>query len=99
MYYTIIICDTFLIFKNSVQMIFEVERYITVNQNSTSLFSFLVIDIKFFSVIDEALASLHHAGAISVIRSVPNSLEDAEVESFKLSLMKRFQDLRYDVSS
>ncbi|KAG5049132.1 hypothetical protein JHK85_010235 [Glycine max] len=51
--------------------------------------------------IDEALASLHHAGAISVIRSAPNSLEDAEVERFKLSLslIKRFQDLRYDVSS
>ncbi|KHN31325.1 BTB/POZ domain-containing protein [Glycine soja] len=48
---------------------------------------------------DEALASLHHAGAISVIRSAPNSLEDAEVEGFKLSLMKRFQDLRYDVPS
>ncbi|XP_027336654.1 uncharacterized protein LOC113850347 [Abrus precatorius] len=48
---------------------------------------------------DTALASLHHAGAISIIRSAPNSLEDAEVEKFKLSLMKRFQDLRYDVSS
>ncbi|KAG4934835.1 hypothetical protein JHK85_049754 [Glycine max] len=52
-----------------------------------------------FAVDDEALASLHHAGAISVIRSAPNSLEDAEVEGFKLSLMKRFQDLRYDVPS
>ncbi|KAG5034921.1 hypothetical protein JHK87_009831 [Glycine soja] len=50
---------------------------------------------------NEALASLHHAGAISVIRSAPNSLEDAEVERFKLSLslIKRFHDLRYDVSS
>ncbi|XP_015944159.1 uncharacterized protein LOC107469295 isoform X1 [Arachis duranensis] len=43
---------------------------------------------------DKVLASLHNAGAISIIRSVPNSLEDAEVEKFKLSLMKRFQDLR-----
>nr|XP_025622827.1 uncharacterized protein LOC112715291 isoform X2 [Arachis hypogaea] len=42
---------------------------------------------------DKVLASLHNAGAISIIRSVPNSLEDAEVEKFKLSLMKRFQDL------
>ncbi|KAK8473796.1 hypothetical protein PHAVU_001G248100 [Phaseolus vulgaris] len=48
---------------------------------------------------DEALASMHNAGAISIIRSAPNSLEDAEVEGFKLSLMKRFQDLRYDVPS
>ncbi|KAK2388135.1 hypothetical protein P8452_26186 [Trifolium repens] len=48
---------------------------------------------------DEALASLHRAGAISVIRSAPSSLEDADVEKFKLSLMKRFQDLKYDVSS
>jgi len=42
---------------------------------------------------------MHNAGAISIIRSTPNSLEDAEVEGFKLSLMKRFQDLRYDVPS
>ncbi|KAK7379424.1 hypothetical protein VNO80_04884 [Phaseolus coccineus] len=48
---------------------------------------------------DEALASMHNAGAISIIRSAPNSLEDAEVEGFKLSLMKRFQDLRYEVPS
>ncbi|XP_061375122.1 uncharacterized protein LOC133317279 [Gastrolobium bilobum] len=48
---------------------------------------------------DEVLASLHRAGAISIIRSAPNSLEDADVERFKLSLMKRFQDQRYDVSS
>lgn len=66
---------------------------------STSLFCSLSIEISYFNVIDEALASLHHAGAISVIRSAPNSLEDAEVEGFKLSLMKRFQDLRYDVPS
>ncbi|KAL1336730.1 uncharacterized protein LOC107469295 isoform X2 [Arachis duranensis] len=44
---------------------------------------------------DKVLASLHNAGAISIIRSVPNSLEDAEVEKFKLSLMKRFQDLSW----
>ncbi|XP_020970437.1 uncharacterized protein LOC107623539 isoform X1 [Arachis ipaensis] len=43
---------------------------------------------------DKVLASLHNAGAISIIRSAPNSLEDAEVEKFKLSLLKRFQDLR-----
>ncbi|KAL4275746.1 hypothetical protein HN51_058541 [Arachis hypogaea] len=48
---------------------------------------------------DKVLASLHNAGAISIIRSAPNSLEDAEVEKFKLSLLKRFQDLRYDLSS
>lgn len=69
------------------------------NSSSTSLFCSLLIEINYFIVIDEALASLHHAGAISVIRSAPNSLEDAEVEGFKLSLMKRFQDLRYDVPS
>ncbi|XP_004500540.1 uncharacterized protein [Cicer arietinum] len=48
---------------------------------------------------DEVLASLHRAGGIPVIRSAPSSLEDADVERFKLSLMKRFQDLKYDVSS
>nr|ACJ83859.1 unknown [Medicago truncatula]AFK47511.1 unknown [Medicago truncatula] len=48
---------------------------------------------------DEVLASLYRAGAISVIRSAPSSLEDADIEKFKSSLMKRFQDLKYDVSS
>ncbi|MED6119258.1 hypothetical protein PIB30_010183 [Stylosanthes scabra] len=48
---------------------------------------------------DKVLASLHSAGALSIIKSAPNSHEDADVEKFKLSLMKRFQDLRYDLSS
>lgn len=58
-----------------------------------------LIEIVYFIVVDQVVASLHRAGAISIIRSAPNSLEDADVEKFKLSLMKRFQDLRYDVSS
>uniref|UniRef100_A0A5B7BP48 ARM repeat superfamily protein n=1 Tax=Davidia involucrata TaxID=16924 RepID=A0A5B7BP48_DAVIN len=48
------------------------------------------------SPLDEAVGALNHAGAISVIRSTPDSAEDAEVEKYKLSLLKRFQDLRYD---
>ncbi|GMP69550.1 hypothetical protein CsSME_00028769 [Camellia sinensis var. sinensis] len=48
---------------------------------------------------DEATRFLHRAGAISVIRSTPNSSEDAEIEKYKLSLLNRFQDLRFDVSS
>ncbi|KAK4579582.1 hypothetical protein RGQ29_029308 [Quercus rubra] len=48
---------------------------------------------------DEAVRALHLAGAISVIRSAPHSVEDADVEKYKSSLLKRFQDLRYDVSS
>uniref|UniRef100_A0A2N9J7L6 Armadillo repeat-containing domain-containing protein n=1 Tax=Fagus sylvatica TaxID=28930 RepID=A0A2N9J7L6_FAGSY len=42
---------------------------------------------------DEAVRALHHAGAVSVIRSAPDSFEDAEVEKYKSSLLKRFQDL------
>ncbi|XP_059456331.1 uncharacterized protein LOC132186392 [Corylus avellana] len=48
---------------------------------------------------DEAARALHHAGAISVIRCIPDSSGDAEVEKHKSSLLKRFQDLRDDVSS
>ncbi|KAF5453732.1 hypothetical protein F2P56_028609 [Juglans regia] len=48
---------------------------------------------------DEAVKALHHAGAVSIIRCTPDSLEDAEVEKYKSSMLKRFQDLRYDVSS
>ncbi|KAL4620756.1 uncharacterized protein LOC142638143 [Castanea sativa] len=48
---------------------------------------------------DEAVRALHLAGAVSVIRSAPQSVEDADVEKYKSSLLKRFQDLRNDVSS
>lgn len=48
---------------------------------------------------DEAVGALHNAGAISVIRSTPDSIEDVEVEKHKLNLLKRFEDLRYDDSS
>ncbi|CAL0320350.1 unnamed protein product [Lupinus luteus] len=46
---------------------------------------------------DAVLASMHRAGAVSIIKSSPNSLEEADVEKLKLSLMKRFQDKKYDV--
>ncbi|XP_019416863.1 PREDICTED: uncharacterized protein LOC109328066 [Lupinus angustifolius] len=48
---------------------------------------------------DAVLESMHRAGAVSIIKSSPNSLEDADVEKVKLSLMKRFQDKKYDVLS
>ncbi|KAK1572606.1 hypothetical protein Q3G72_035116 [Acer saccharum] len=48
---------------------------------------------------DKAVGALHNAGALSVIKSTPESLENAEVENYKSSLLKRFQDLRYDSSS
>ncbi|KAL3581718.1 hypothetical protein D5086_016050 [Populus alba] len=48
---------------------------------------------------DEALGALHLAGAISVIKSIPDSSEEAEIEKFKASLLKRFQDLKYENSS
>ncbi|XP_060675281.1 uncharacterized protein LOC107413971 isoform X4 [Ziziphus jujuba] len=44
---------------------------------------------------EEAVGALNHAGAISIIRSTPDSSEDADVEKYKSNLMKRFKDLRY----
>lgn len=34
-----------------------------------------------------------------MIRSTPDSREDAEVEKHKLNLLKRFEDLKYDDAS
>lgn len=48
---------------------------------------------------DEAVKALHNAGAISVIKSTTDTFEDAEIGIYKSNLLKRFQDLRYDVSS
>ncbi|MCL7023283.1 hypothetical protein MKW94_015836 [Papaver nudicaule] len=48
---------------------------------------------------DEAAGALHQAGAISVIKSTPVSLEDAELNTHKINLLKRFQDLKYDEAS
>ncbi|OAY38362.1 uncharacterized protein LOC110624703 [Manihot esculenta] len=44
---------------------------------------------------DEAVGALHHAGAISIIKSTPDSLEESEINNYKSGLLKRFQDLRY----
>ncbi|XP_008456909.1 uncharacterized protein LOC103496719 isoform X3 [Cucumis melo] len=52
-----------------------------------------------FSIDDEAVGYLHKAGAILVIKSTPDSAEDMKVNEYKSNLMKRFRDLRYDVSS
>ncbi|XP_042495705.1 uncharacterized protein LOC122074799 [Macadamia integrifolia] len=48
---------------------------------------------------DEAVRALHLAGAISVIRSIPDSFQDSEVMVHKSSLLKRFQDMTYDTTS
>ena len=48
---------------------------------------------------DEAVRALHHAGANSVIKSIPDSSDEAQIETCKASFLKRFQDLRYDNSS
>ncbi|KAJ0099757.1 hypothetical protein Patl1_21724 [Pistacia atlantica] len=61
---------------------------------------------------DEVVGALHRAGAISVIKSTPRSPDgailflgstpesfEAEIEKYKSSLLKRFQDLRYDKPS
>ncbi|XP_044508643.1 uncharacterized protein LOC123227632 [Mangifera indica] len=48
---------------------------------------------------DEAVGALHHTGALSIIKSTPQPFDDAEIEKYKSSLLKRFQDLRYDIPS
>lgn len=48
---------------------------------------------------DEAMGALHSAGAISVIMATPVSIEDAEIEKYKMKLLKRFRDMKYDESS
>lgn len=42
---------------------------------------------------DEAAGFLHRAGAVPVIRSTPDSSEDAEIEKYKLNLLKRFEEI------
>lgn len=49
-----------------------------------------------FLFADEAAGALHQAGAISVIKSTPVSLEDAALNTYKIKLLQRFQDLKYD---
>ncbi|KAF6134250.1 hypothetical protein GIB67_010049 [Kingdonia uniflora] len=48
---------------------------------------------------DITVGSLHLAGASSVISYTPDSSEDAEVMGYKFSLLKRFQDLKFDTTS
>nr|XP_009803933.1 PREDICTED: uncharacterized protein LOC104249251 isoform X2 [Nicotiana sylvestris] len=48
---------------------------------------------------DEAAMVLHQAGAASIIRSTPESPEDAEVGTYKSNLLSRFQDLSHDIRS
>ncbi|XP_021769287.1 uncharacterized protein LOC110733531 [Chenopodium quinoa] len=45
------------------------------------------------SASDEAAAALHQAGAISVIRSVPDPAKDQDITTYKSSLLKKFEDL------
>ncbi|KAM3375862.1 hypothetical protein P3S68_014576 [Capsicum galapagoense] len=52
-----------------------------------------------FAIDDEAAVVLHQAGAISIIKSTPESVEDAEVGKYKSNLLSRFQDLSYDIRS
>ncbi|KAK6929541.1 hypothetical protein RJ641_005746, partial [Dillenia turbinata] len=48
------------------------------------------------TIADDAVGALHHAGAVSIVKFTPNSLEDAEFLKYKSTLLKRFQELRYD---
>ncbi|KAH9610898.1 hypothetical protein KSS87_015365 [Heliosperma pusillum] len=43
-----------------------------------------------------AAGVLHQHGVISVIRSMPDTVEDQDITRYKSVLLKRFQDLNYD---
>ncbi|WCJ19948.1 ARM repeat superfamily protein [Euphorbia peplus] len=45
---------------------------------------------------DKAAGALHQAGAVSVVKSTPDSMEEAEIKNYKSTLLKRFQDMKYD---
>ncbi|KAK6932941.1 Ribosome biogenesis protein Nop53/GLTSCR2 [Dillenia turbinata] len=47
---------------------------------------------------DNAVGALHHAGAVPIVKSTPDSFEDAEFLKYKSTLLKRFQELRYDTT-
>ncbi|XP_073107811.1 uncharacterized protein [Elaeis guineensis] len=46
---------------------------------------------------DQAAEALHQAGAITIVNSIPNSSEYAEVEMYKNNLLGRFQELKHDI--
>ncbi|KAJ6900061.1 hypothetical protein NC652_026261 [Populus alba x Populus x berolinensis] len=47
-----------------------------------------------FETADEAVRALHHAGAISVILSIPDSSDEAEIETcLKYSQVKKSSDI------
>ncbi|KAG1348257.1 hypothetical protein COCNU_06G020860 [Cocos nucifera] len=46
---------------------------------------------------DQAAEALHQAGAITIVSSVPNSFEYAEVEMYKSNLLGRFRELKHDI--
>ncbi|CAA0825437.1 ARM repeat superfamily protein [Striga hermonthica] len=48
---------------------------------------------------DDAVGALHEAGAITVVRSTPDSTENNKIGKYKSNLLTRFHDLRYDISS
>ncbi|XP_065050726.1 uncharacterized protein LOC135680612 isoform X2 [Musa acuminata AAA Group] len=48
---------------------------------------------------DEAAEALHQADAIAIVSSTPNSVEYDEVETYKSSLLKRFQELKHEIPS
>lgn len=48
---------------------------------------------------DEAAEVLHQADAIAIVSSTPDSVEYAEVETYKSSLLKRFQELKHEIPS
>ncbi|ONK74328.1 uncharacterized protein A4U43_C03F5110 [Asparagus officinalis] len=41
-----------------------------------------------------AAEALHQAGAVPIVNSTPNSSEHAEVEVYRSSLLKRFEELK-----
>lgn len=57
-------------------------------------FNYKCIYFLFGKFSDEAAGFLHQAGAVSIVSSVANSSEFAEIEAHKTSLLEKFEKFK-----
>ncbi|CAN1744746.1 hypothetical protein LINPERHAP1_LOCUS2227 [Linum perenne] len=48
---------------------------------------------------DKVVGALQEFGAVSIVESTPSSVEEADIDKYKTSILKRFKDMRKDESS
>ncbi|KAI4318984.1 hypothetical protein MLD38_032636 [Melastoma candidum] len=47
---------------------------------------------------DEAMRVLHGAGLVSLVKSIPDSSMEVDIQKYRSAILKRCQDLRYDTT-